>query len=442
MRVCKGISLAVLLFASLAGAFQLSGELVDAGGAPLPGVTVSLLATGITTTSGADGAWNLSGTTAVAPRGSRAVRAQARLWRDGERLRVSLSGSDALGRIDAATSGREKNGVAFRATAANVDTLVFLRNVRRLAAFPVQLDSVYRLPMRLDTASVAAPVRLRAVGYTWGRMPALAIILMSGDSGKGGGAAPLDSLSIRVFLRSRDTLAGTHQKLTDQGLLSLPLRFAEAMGVRYDICQSYDSAGFNEPCGQAGGGWYWGDLNRGVQLLSPERVDGSFDPATGTWLYAFDMPMGPTALRSRGRIRFDMMFSERSEYSKVLNLSQSLILDTLVRPMLPGRILPVAGDTGWFDAMDTPPDHAFGFGDSAWASLDWSFRVRGPRAGNPVVYEGMPQVASQSDANKVVDLPFIGTGELPREAPYICVYRKGRLLWGYPPIPGWDAARP
>jgi hypothetical protein len=278
----------------------------------------------------------------------------------------------------------------------------------------------FRTPVRMANFS------LYAVQYQWSGMPALGINVINNESRN------YDSLSVRVYVRSTDTLknaAGvplTHIKSTSTGLVNVPLLFKDAMAARYDICQAYDGAGFNRPCDDPSWGltWSWSTLNRGVQMLPPTRMPETCDATSNTCVYYFDLPLGPTMMQQGSRIRFDVMFAARSEYSKNITAGQIGLIDW-VRAFVPSVPLYAVGDTGWFDALDQPlAAHPMGK-----ETQDWSFMPHSVAGGDPVDFVGIPKVADQTAANALIDNL---SDEMPLN-PYMTVYRKGEFVYGFSP---------
>lgn len=447
----------VALLSSLAGAAALSGTLKTPANSPLAGATVSLAVAGTSTFTAADGSWRLGGTTGLGRSGASALRATRHLSVVNGRIRLDWNGRDIAGRVESRTSMPKATAVpvsvAGRSAGAKVDTLVFAWRGARIAALPVDMDSAYDLRMRLDTLTAPAPqsVQVRAVRSTWGGVQMLNCLLTSPGTVLQGsnavsshnyGQVHQDSLTLRLFVRSKDTLSGTHYLSTSTGVSKVPVLFRNSMAVRYDLCQVFDTTGFNRPCNDpvTGKTWNWGSVNSAVQLLWPERIENSYDPASGTWLHAIDLPLGPAILPVGGKLRFDVQFVVRDAWSGVLTQASRNLLDTLV-PYLPGRAIPSVGEMGWWYAYAGAAPHTFAASDSAALSLDWSFMTHSVRNGSPVDFSGLPKAASPSEADALFN--YGGMNDLNPWTrldpnPYICVYRKGTLVSGYPPVPGRD----
>ncbi|MEK7392572.1 MAG: hypothetical protein AAB214_08385, partial [Fibrobacterota bacterium] len=266
-------------------------------------------------------------------------------------------------------------------------------------------------------------------------MPALAINVINNEPRN------YDSLSLRVYVRAKDTVynadgtVATHIKSTSTGLVNVPMLFKDVFAARYDICQAYDGAGFNKPCGDpAWGSWgnvpgsteiaNWGTLNRGVQMLPPVKMADTYDPTTNTNVFYFDLPLGPTMMNQGSRIRFDVLFAKRSQYSKTLAQPQ-LDLINWVKSFVPSVPQYAVGDTGWYDVLDTAlAQHPMGSNTS-----DWSWMPHSTANGDPVDFTGIPKVANQTEANALIDNP---SDNLPLD-PYFTVYRKGQFVYGFSP---------
>lgn len=273
-------------------------------------------------------------------------------------------------------------------------------------------DYKFTTPVRMANFSVYA------AQYDWSGMPALAINVVNNE------ARGYDSLTLRVYVRSKDTLALTGHFI-GQPPRNVPVRFKDAVQTRYDICQAYDGAGFNHACSDSTwGGKSWGDLGSAAQLLQPVQMPDTYDPATGTYAYYFDLPLGPTMMIQGSRIRFDVIFADKQVDAKVPTTAETALL-TWVRgftPDQPGS----PTDTGWYEQGPTGPEtwHTWGM-----ATSDWSFSAHSTAAGAPVDFVGIPNVGTQTDANRLIDAL---SDSVPMD-PYITVYRKGEFVYGYSP---------
>lgn len=288
--------------------------------------------------------------------------------------------------------------------------------------------------------------------YEFGGMPFLGVNVLNGE------ARNYDSLTMRVYLRSTDTLLSpttgkpyTHilQNLKGE-LVNVPMRFPDAIAARYDICQAYDPAGFNKPCDDKvwGLNWSWGELNRGVQMLKAVKMPETYNAADNTYAWYFDLPLGPTMIQSQSRIRFDVGFARRSEYSKVMSQGQMDLLDW-VKVFVPDRAYPSVGDTGWFDAMATDfwEHPILGVNSTqAWKDTtsepwffmprtfngvtvtkqndDWSWIPHRKADGAPIDFQGIVDT-SKNSPDGVLYPEWIN--------PYVTVYRKGDFVYGISP---------
>lgn len=288
--------------------------------------------------------------------------------------------------------------------------------------------------------------------YEFGGMPFLGINVLNGE------ARNYDSLTVRVYMRSTDTLMNpatgkpymTNMLSTPTGLVNVPVRFPDAMAARYDICQAYDPAGFNKPCDDPiwGLNWSWSTLNRGVQMLKAVKMPETYDAATNTYAWYFDLPLGPTMIQSQSRIRFDVGFARRSEYSKDLSQGQIDVLDW-VKTFVPDRPYPKLGEIGWYDALATElwehpilgvnstqawkdttsePEYwrprTFNGTSVTKQSNDWSWIPHWKTAGAPMDFQGIVDTSKDAPDGVLYD-EWIN--------PYVTVYRKGVFIYGISP---------
>lgn len=285
-----------------------------------------------------------------------------------------------------------------------------------------------------DTGCFRTPVKdikfqIFAGQYYWGTLPSLGINVVNMEE------QSYDSLAVRVYMRSKDTLLDPktgkpilYKKSTPTGLIDVPVRFDQALAARYDICQAYDEAGFNKPCDDPSYGlkWSWSDLNRGVQMMNPVKMPETYDAKSNTYVYYMDLPLGPTVMKSQSRIRFDVMFARRSEYSKTFSQGQMNDLN-FVKTYVPNRPYQSVGDTGWYDALnDGLWEHSFlTTADATFSgNLDWSWQAHSMAAGAPMDFMGM-QSKSKDSMDSTLDMSTIN--------PYMAVYRKGTFIYGLSP---------
>lgn len=244
-----------------------------------------------------------------------------------------------------------------------------------------------------------------------------------------------DSLSLRFYVRSTDTLWKSpgvpHTVYGPTPTLDpVPLTFENSIGVKYDICQAYNSAGFNRPCDDIfwGLNWSWGNLSSGVFMLKPVKIPGSYDAATNTWGYYLEMPLGPTVMNSQSRIRFDARLVARSEWPNPINqgnINSFNFANSFVNRTVN---VPTLGDRKWWDEAG-PNRASLGHTfvtrqDAPLTTTDWSWKPHSVAAGDPVDYPGMLRVAK--DSFDIIR---------PEEAvnPYVAVYRKGVFVYGFSP---------
>lgn len=241
-----------------------------------------------------------------------------------------------------------------------------------------------------------------------------------------------DSLSLRFYVRSTDTLwksPGVPYTVTGPDMDQVPLTFENSIGVKYDICQAYNSAGFNKECSDPiwGLNWSWGKLSTGVFMLKPVKIPDSFDPVTKTWAYYLEMPLGPTVMNSQSRIRFDARLVARSEWPNALNQG-NIDAFNFANSFVNRTDIPLIGDRRWWDEAGpnrASTGHEFITSqDAPKTTTDWSWMPHSVANGDPVDYPGMLKVAK--DSFDIVR---------PEEAvnPYVAVYRKGVFVYGFSP---------
>jgi len=246
-------------------------------------------------------------------------------------------------------------------------------------------------------SAAVPPLTVRTVRYQFGGMPAVAVYVVNN------GIEPLDSLSLRVFVRSKDTV-GTHVQAGAWGNTTVPKTFPDALVARYDICQRYDGAGFNKACDDPlwGKTWSWAALNQAVQMASPVPV--GVPDADGVRDWALDLPLGPLVLGASEMVRMDFTLAGRSEYQKEATGAMVSSWD-LFRAFVPDRKEIQVGQQGWWDVLPTP---LAGF-DMA---TGWSL-------------SGTASVATPGDVDQV--LPATANN------PQVVVRRLGIEIWGRGP---------
>ena len=232
------------------------------------------------------------------------------------------------------------------------------------------------LLLLLSTSFAAVPsLQVKTVRYTWSTSQAVAFVVTNA------GLQPVDSLSLRIFVRSKDTV-GSREVLPPPWNQSPTVLFPEAIAAKFDICQRYDAAGFNKPCDLGWSGISWSTASIGTTYLQAKPV--GMPDASGARDWAFDLPMGPIVLGPAESVRFDVVFRDRSEYPYVFRAASDSVL-RLMRPYLPAnRILPIVGDTGfWEEGRTSKYDPGL--------QNSWSFT-------------GAPSSPDQSDADNLVRL--------------------------------------
>lgn len=226
------------------------------------------------------------------------------------------------------------------------------------------------------------------------------------------GTATVDSFALRVFLNARDT-NGTHAYLGNSGMKTVSAPFPTTVGIRFDICGVYDAKGYNRTCEDSSYGTKsFTTLSTALMLL--ESVPAGDTDASGVRPWAFDIPFGAIRLAPGTSLHADVLFVDRSNYSKTLSASQRQALDTMA-PFLPGRSLPALGEDGWWD-LSTDASQVPSLGSA------WSFAS-----------------ATDSVATSGIDSALLKASTNAR----VLVRRLGTNIWGFSPDgtgPGLPAA--
>jgi len=266
------------------------------------------------------------------------------------------------------------------------------------------------LPLFLGASLAGASVpelEVRAVRFPANGGMGVAIQLWNGT------ARPLDSLSLRVFVRAPDTV-GVHRLLDNGAYRTVPLTFPDAVGVHYDVdCQTLQRSGAGN-CGDAS--LSWTSLGSGAHLLRA-RPFGGLEGGLRHW--AFDLPLGGMVVPPAGSLRFIVQFGDRPDTSVAADAARASLSRTMLA-FEPEQEAVVEGQQGWWASpwgltMRKVPD----FADS------WSFGA-----------DRAPLVATKAD--------IWGRLVVVGNDPNILVRRKGATLWGVAPDgsgPGVPSAR-
>ena len=217
--------------------------------------------------------------------------------------------------------------------------------------------------------------------YDWGGMAMLNINIFNNES------RAFDSLTIRLYMR------GTEEIETD-------------LGMGTDICQAYDEAGYNKPCSQE----TKNQLERALRDIKPQKIDDTYDPATGTWQWYFPLELGSTVIRSSSRLRFDVRFDHRSPYPPYQDLMNEP----------PNKRLYCLGtDNRWYFPSQENPVEVLDENPG-----DWSWMPQAQDYGKHEGYSGLPCVGKEA-GDEDFDVAPVN--------PNVAVYRKDEFVWGYSP---------
>ncbi len=154
--------------------------------------------------------------------------------------------------------------------------------------------------------------------------------------------------------------------------------------VTSDICQAYDEAAFNKVCENDR------EIRDLMRAALPQRLEDTYDPATGKYSYYFPIPLGSTVMKSSSRIRIDIAMKTGISNDGYITCDE---------------LGPVRGKKH----MDKTT------GDWSWAPHEF--------LKDGADYEGMPVESKDY-------------GDVDNEIPvnkFITVYRKDEFIWGYSP---------
>ncbi|MDQ3003130.1 MAG: glycoside hydrolase family 9 protein, partial [Fibrobacterota bacterium] len=196
---------------------------------------------------------------------------------------------------------------------------------------------------------------IRAMQYSGiGPFPYLGINVVNND------VKAYDSLDLRIYLR------GTEAEMQD-------------FGAAVDIGIQYTEAGFQ-------GTPFKAELDKLVQAQKLVKMEDTFVPATGTYIWYLSLPLGSVVMKSGSRFRMDVGFRKRN-----LPFDDNLLYG--------------------------PPTHVP-------TPLDWSWSAHSRALGDPVDFPGIP-TGTKDDLDNFYFLH--------PQNPYITVYRKGEFIYGYSP---------
>lgn len=269
-----------------------------------------------------------------------------------------------------------------------------------------QLLALLIAAVSLEVSAAVPNLDVRTVRSTFNGLPVVSFQVSNQ------GTTAVDSFALRVFLNARDT-SGTHTVTGISGLSTVFAPFPTTVGIRFDICVVYDVKGFNHTCEDSSYGTKdFFTLSTAQAFLEALPV-GDTD-ANGVRAWAFDIPFGALRLAPGTSLRTDILFGDRSEYSKAISSSQKLEIDS-VTPFLPDRILPSLNQVGWWDLLNSA---------SQVPSLGsaWSFSS----ATDSVASSGKDSALLRASTNA-----------------HVLVRRLGTSIWGFAPDgsgPGLPAA--
>lgn len=235
-------------------------------------------------------------------------------------------------------------------------------------------------PLKFTTPVTQYEFEVRTYQYQWGGMSMLNINIFNNE------ARQYDSLTVRLYMRGTEAIA-------------------KDIGIRMDICQAYDEAGFNKACDPATITY----LTTLLRLALPTKIDDTYDPNDGTWQWYFPVPLGSTIIKSSSRFRMDVGFDKRSPWPPYLDLMNEAPLKKLYCQV---------GGTNWY-SPDGPNANPIAVNPG-----DWTWQPHSKVNDDPVDYAGLPCVSKDQG-----DVDF----QAAAVNPYVTVYRKDEFVWGYSP---------
>lgn len=236
-------------------------------------------------------------------------------------------------------------------------------------------------PLKFTTPVTHYDFSVKTYQYPWQDMAMMNINVFNNEG------RAFDSLTIRLYMR------GTDEITTD-------------IGMGTDICQAYDEAGYNKPCSQE----TKDQLERALRDIKPQKIEDTYDAASGTWQWYFPLELGSTVIRSSSRLRFDVRFDHRSPWPPYKDLMNEA----------PNKKLYCLDGGKWY-----APSYEF-----AGAAVlnenpgDWSWMPHSKANGDYADYPGMPCINKDLGDDDFEAAPI---------NPYTAVYRKDEFIWGYSP---------
>ena len=236
-------------------------------------------------------------------------------------------------------------------------------------------------PFKFTTPVMQYDFSVKTYQYYWQDMAMLNINVYNNES------RTFDSLTIRLYMR------GTEDIETD-------------IGMGTDICNDYDEAGFNGECTEE----TKEQLERALRNIKPEKIEDTYDAATGTWQWYFPLELGSTPIKGSSRIRFDVRFDHRSPWPPHQDLMNEA----------PNKKLYCKSGNKWYFPSDDFP------GATALTENpgDWSWMPHSKANGDYADFPGIPCVSKDAGDIDVNAAPV---------NPYVSVYRKDEFIWGYSP---------
>lgn len=131
-----------------------------------------------------------------------------------------------------------------------------------------------------SSSAVSRDINVGAYQYVFTDMDFLNVSIYNNED------EAIDSLTLRLFLTAKPEQVDSCATLID-----------------FDLCQIYDEQGYSKAC----------EKDREIRGLfrhaNPIRIETSYDSTDGTYTFFFPVPLGPTSIAPKSRMRIDIGFS-------------------------------------------------------------------------------------------------------------------------------------
>lgn len=244
----------------------------------------------------------------------------------------------------------------------------------------MQSVDIKGVPLQFTTPVTQYDFSVRTYQYHWADMSGININIFNNE------ARAFDSLTVRLYMRGNDDLYND-------------------IGIRMDICQAYDEAGFNKACSPE----TITELTTLFRLTHPIKIEDTYDAASGTWQWYFPIPLGSTVIKSSSRFRIDVLLDRRSRWAPYLDLMNAA----------PDKKIYCQAGSSWYS-----PSNLASTSTLTKNPGDWSWAPHSRATGDYADYPGMPCLSKDEGDTDFEAAPI---------NPYVTVYRKNEFVWGYSP---------